>query len=144
MAGEEHHRKLEHMYLAAPTNEYYRPTIRVADAEAEVAIQVRPEFFHAAAAVHGSVYFKLLDDAAFFAVASVRPDVLPLTVGYTVHLTRPISAGEMRARGRVVHRGSRLYLAEAELVDGAGAPLGRGTGSFMPSRVALSPEIGYR
>ena len=144
MTDEDHHRKLERMYLAAPTNEYYRPVMRVGAAEAEVAIQVRPEFFHAASAVHGSVYFKLLDDAAFFAVASILPDVFPLTVGYTVHLTRPISAGEMRARGRVVHRGSRLYLAEAELVDGAGVPLGRGTGSFMPSRTPLSPEIGYR
>ena len=27
---------------------------------------VRPDFFHAAGAVHGSVYFKLLDDAAYF------------------------------------------------------------------------------
>jgi hypothetical protein len=32
---------------------------------------VRPDFFHAAHAVHGSVYFKALDDAAFFAVASL-------------------------------------------------------------------------
>lgn len=38
------------------------------DGEAEVSIEVGRELFHASGAVHGSVYFKLLDDAAFFAV----------------------------------------------------------------------------
>ncbi len=61
---EEHHRKLERLYAAAPTNVYYRPIISVGAGVAEIQIDVRADFFHAAAAVHGSVYFKLLDDAA--------------------------------------------------------------------------------
>jgi hypothetical protein len=47
---------------------------------AEVIIQVRPDFFHAAGAVRGSVYFKAMDDAAFFAVNSLVKDVFVLTV----------------------------------------------------------------
>ena len=67
-----HYRRLEHMYRAAPANEYFRPEIRIDDGTAEVRLTVRPDFFHAANAVHGSVYFKLLDDATD---VSIRIDI---------------------------------------------------------------------
>jgi uncharacterized protein (TIGR00369 family) len=141
--ADEHFRKLERMYQAAPTNAYYRPVLRVAEGEAELEIAVRPEFFHAAAAVHGSVYFKALDDAAYFAVSSLVTDVLVLTVSYNIYLTRPVSEGVLRARGRVVHRSRQLLLAEAELFDGNSRQVARGSGSFMRSAIALSPAVGY-
>lgn len=144
MESEEHYRKLERMYLSAPVNEFFRPTIRVGDGYAEIAIQARKEFHHAAHAVHGVAYFKLLDDAAFFAANSLVKDVFVLTVSLNAYLTRPIVVGEMKATGRVVHHSKRLILAEAEIVDGEGKQLARGSGSFMPSKIALTPEIGYR
>ena len=140
---EEHFRKLERMYQAAPTNEYYRPVLKISRGEAELEIAVRPEFFHAAAAVHGSVYFKALDDAAYFAVNSLVTDVLVLTVSYNLYLTRPVSEGVLRARGRVVHQSRQLFLAEGELFDGESRPIARGTGSFMRSNIPLSPDVGY-
>jgi uncharacterized protein (TIGR00369 family) len=139
----EHFRKLERLYHAAPTNAYFRPTLTVGEGEAEVEIAVRPDFFHAAAAVHGSIYFKALDDAAFFAVNSLVTDVMVLTVSFNLYLTRPVSEGVIRAKGRVVHRSRQLFLADAELFDGQSRPIARGTGSFMRSAIALSPEIGY-
>jgi acyl-coenzyme A thioesterase PaaI-like protein len=66
-----HFRKLENMYLGAPISRLYQPTIRISEGLAEIAIPVAPAFFHAAGALHGSVYFKVLDDACFFAVASL-------------------------------------------------------------------------
>jgi hypothetical protein len=70
MSVEEHFRKLEHLYRVAPVTRWYGASIRIGDGEAEVSIPVRPEFYHAAHAVHGSVYFRALDDAAFFAANS--------------------------------------------------------------------------
>jgi acyl-coenzyme A thioesterase PaaI-like protein len=99
-APEEHHRKLERLYLSAPTNAYYKPAISIDAGSAEIQIEVRPDFFHAAAAVHGSVYFKLLDDAGFFATNSLVPDVMVLTANFTIHLLRPVSSGRLTARGR--------------------------------------------
>ena len=32
---------------------------------------IKKDYFHALEAIHGSVYFKILDDAAFFAAQSV-------------------------------------------------------------------------
>lgn len=142
--SDEHYRKLERMYASAPINEYFRPVLTVGDGVAEVRIDVRPDFFHAAHAVHGSVYFKALDDAAFFAVNSLVPEVFVLTVTYNVYLTRPISEGTLRASGRVVHRSRQLFIAEAELVDDRGQQIGRGSGSFMKSTIALNESVGYR
>ena len=137
MTDEEHYRRLERMYAAAPGNEYFRPKLTVSERAAVVEIQVRPDFFHAAKAIHGSVYFKMLDDAAFFAVNSIVTDVFVLTVTFNLYLTRPVSDGVIRSTGRVVSETRSLYVAEAEMTDGRGRVVGRGSGSFMRSAIAL-------
>ena len=138
-----HFKKLENMYLSAPFNDFFEPDIEVREGEADIVYEVKPQYFHAASAVHGAVYFKAMDDAAFFAVNSVVEDVFVLTVSFTTYLTRPISAGQMRATGRLVHQSRRLFLAEAVVVDGKGRQIARGNGSFMKSTTPLSPDIGY-
>jgi uncharacterized protein (TIGR00369 family) len=143
MAAGDHHRRLERMYLKAPVNAYFNPSIQIRDGEADIVIPIQPAFFHAAHAVHGSVYFKAMDDAAFFAVNSLVEDVFVLTASFNLYLLRPISAGEMRATGRVVQASRRLFVAEAELVDADGRLIATGTGTFMRSGVALGPEVGY-
>jgi uncharacterized protein (TIGR00369 family) len=141
---DEHHRRLERMYLSAPANEYFRPEIRIDDGRAEVRLIVRPDFFHAASAVHGSVYFKLLDDATFFAASSLVDDVFVLTASFNIYFLRPISSGTMTARGTVVSRTNRLLIAEGVLVDSDDREIARGSGTFMPSRVSLDERLGYR
>jgi uncharacterized protein (TIGR00369 family) len=140
---EDHYRKLERMYLAAPTNAYYRPSIHISEGEARIEIPVRPDLFHAAGAVHGSAYFKVLDDAAFFAANSLVDDVFVLTTSFTLYLTRPISEGSLVGTGRVIQAGKRLMVVEAGAVDSGGAQIAYGSGTFMLSRIALTPEIGY-
>src|SRR5215210_6262446 len=87
----EHYRKLERLYAAAPVSQWYGAAIAIAQGQAEVRMAARPEFFHAAHAVHGSVYFRALDDAAFFAVNSRVHEVLVLTVSFTVYFARPVT-----------------------------------------------------
>ncbi|HUQ82723.1 MAG TPA: PaaI family thioesterase [Gemmatimonadaceae bacterium] len=140
---DDHFRRLERMYLGAPANEYFRPEIRVDDGMAEVRLAVRPDFFHAASAVHGSVYFKLLDDATFFAASSLVRDVFVLTASFNIYFLRPISSGTMTARGVIVSRSSRLLIGEGVLVDADGKEIARGSGTFMPSRVPLDDRVGY-
>ena len=143
MEPEEHYRRLERMYASAPVNQYFAPSMHVSEGRAEVIIKVRPDFFHAAHAVHGVLYFKLLDDAAFFAVNSLVHDVFVLTVSFNIYLTRPVSEGELKASGRVVHRSQRLFIAESELTNAEGQEIARGNGVFMRSTIELSPELGY-
>ena len=143
MANEEHYRKLERMHAAAPINQWFRPQMRVGEGTAELTLTVRPEFFHAGGAVHGAVCFKMLDEACFFAVNSLVEDVFVLTVTFNIYFTRPVAAGTITAAGRVVFRSRRLFFAEAVLTDAAGQEIGRGSGSFVRSAMALTPDIGY-
>jgi len=131
------------MYLSAPVNKFYNPAVRISEGHAEIIVKVRPEFFHAANAVHGSVYFKSLDDAAFFAVNSLVEDVFVLTVSFNLHFLRPVSSGKLKAAGKVVHSGRRLFLAESVLFDLQGRETARGSGAFMKSKMPLTAEMGY-
>ncbi len=139
-----HFRKLENLYAGAPINRFFIPRLTISQGAAELVLTVREDFFHPVGAVHGSVYFKALDDAAFFAVNSLIEDVFVLTASFNIYMTRPISSGEMVARGRVIHASRRLYLAEAVLYDEKEREIGRGSGSFMRSGIALTPEVGYQ
>ena len=131
------------MYAFAPTNSYYKPTMRVDEGYAEVIIPVRQDFFHAADAVHGAVYFKALDDAAFFAVNSLVNDVFVLTVAFNIYLTRPVSQGEMKAIGQVIHRSQRLFIAQSKLTDSDSREIAWGSGTYMRSAIQLTPKLGY-
>jgi len=144
MSNEEHYRKLERMYLSAPVNEYYAPEIHISEGRAQVAILVRRDFFHAANAVHGAVYFKLLDDSSFFAANSTVEGIFVLTVSYNVYFTRPVSEGLMKATGKVVQASRRLIIAESVVVDSEEREIARGSGTFMRSMIKLSEEIGYK
>jgi uncharacterized protein (TIGR00369 family) len=132
------------MYLTkASINDYFNPSIAIGDGEAEIRIEVDPKFFHAAGAVHGTVYFKALDDAAFFAANSVVEDVFVLTTNFNIQLLRPVTEGTLIATGTLVSATRNLLIADAVLEDEKGRLLGRGTGSFMRSKMLLVDVPGY-
>jgi acyl-coenzyme A thioesterase PaaI-like protein len=85
----------------------------------------------------------MLDDACFFAVNSLVEDVFVLTTSFTTYFMRPVSEGVLVARGRVVHAGKSVLLAEAHLEGSDGKEVGRGNGAFMKSRILLSSLAGY-
>ncbi len=143
MSLENHYRALEHMYLAAPINQFYNPRISVSNEYAEIEIEVTEKLFHAARAVHGSVYFKMLDDAAFFAANSIECDVFVLTVSFITYLTRPISGGFMKSVGRVVNQTKTQIIAEAVVYDQHGLEIGRGNGIFVRGKLPLAEAMGY-
>jgi len=130
------------MYHGAPINTFFGPRITVESGSVLVRMAVRSDMHHAAHAAHGSVYFKMLDDAAFFAVQSLVTDVFVLTVSFNVHLLAPVTDGEMVARGSVVHQSKRLFVAESMIQVGE-KTVARGNGTFMRSAVRLDESVGY-
>ena len=143
MIDEIHYRALEKMYIAAPINEIFKPQITVSKAKAEIAIKIDPAWFHSAGAVHGSVYFKMLDDAAFFAANSIVPEYFVLTAVFTTRLVRPISSGFMTSIGRVVKQSGSKIIAEAAVYNGREEKIGSGEGTFLPSKLLLKDALGY-
>jgi uncharacterized protein (TIGR00369 family) len=143
MTDQEHFQRLQRSYQAARCNEYYSPRLTVSYGVSDVVVAVDPKHFHTGGAVHGSVYFKILDDAAFFAAGSLVRDVAIVTVSFTVHFVRPVTKGHLHATGRVVHGGERLLFAEATLNDADHQLLATGAGVFARTAIRLSPDIGY-
>ena len=144
---EDHYRKLERMYLhSAPISvEVYKGIqLTVAHERAELSLPVEPKFFHAANSLHGSVYFKMLDDAAFFAVNSIVQDVFVYTVTFNIQMLRPVTSGVIRSVGELKFKSTNLFIADSTLYDENNKVVGRGSGSFMKSKITLSEEIGYK
>lgn len=143
MDQEEHFRRLESMYRSAPINAFYLPQLKVQEGKASIEIELSEQYHHAAGAVHGSVYFKMLDDAAFFAANSYEQEVFVLTTSFTTYLTRPVSSGKIKSIGTVDNKNKQQFIAEAVLYDESDNELGRGNGVFVRSKIRLADAKGY-
>ncbi|MGE0789966.1 MAG: PaaI family thioesterase [Sandaracinaceae bacterium] len=141
---EAHYRKLERMYHGAPINQIFTHRLEVEHGRAVIRWEVQRELFHAADALHGSAYFKLLDDAAFFAANSVVAEHFVLTASFHVHFLRPVLGGTVRAEGQLVSEGRHLLVAESVIFDDDEREVGLGSGTFARSQVPLTDRIGYR
>ena len=145
-AGEgAHYRALEALYAAAPINRFFASTLEIeGNGVARIRFTVDERHFHAGGAAHGTSYFKMLDDAAFYACNSMVTDRFLLTTQFNILLTRPLKAGPVVAEGRWVSGRRRVFVADARLIDAEGEEAARGTGTFMRSRIPLADLPGYR
>ncbi len=140
----DHYRKLERMYLSAAINKWYKPRIAISDRHCEITMPLDPKFYHAAEAVHGSIYFKMLDDAAFFAANSIILDVFALTTNFNINLLKPVSKGMIKSSADLTFASKSSYIAEARLFDETGDLLAVGMGTFVKSKIALSSLESYQ
>lgn len=142
--AEAHFRALESLYRAAPINQLFASELEVAEpGVARIRFRVDAGVHHAAGAAHGTLYFKMLDDAAFYAANSLVSDRFLLTTAFNLLLTRPIIAGEVVAEGRWISGKRRVFVADSRLVAADGEEIARGTGTFMKSRIPLASLPGY-
>jgi uncharacterized protein (TIGR00369 family) len=143
--AEAHLRALETLYAAAPINRLFESRITLAEAgRSEIRFTVAENSFHAAGAAHGTLYFKMLDDAAFYAANGMVSDRFLLTTAFNLHFTKPMKSGEAIAEGRWISGRRRVFVAEARIVDSTGEECARGTGTFLRSHIALAGLAGYR
>ncbi|GAM04583.1 PaaI family thioesterase [Novosphingobium sp. MBES04] len=139
-----HWRGLESLYASAAINQTFASRLEIpGEGRARILFDVSPEVFHAGGAAHGTIYFKMLDDAAFYAANTLVSDRFLLTTAFNLHLTKPVTGGRLVAEGTWISGRRRVFVAESRLIDEAGDEVGRGSGTFMRSRIALSGLPGY-
>jgi len=142
--AQSHYRALERLYRAAPINTKLASRLELPErGRSRLVFTVSDDNYHAAGAAHGTVYFKMLDDAAFYAANTLVTDRFLLTTSFNLHFTKPVRAGEVVAEGRWVSGKRRVLVAESRLIDEEGDEIGRGTGTFMRSHIPLSGLAGY-
>ena len=139
-----HYRALERLYNSAPINAKFASQLEITgEGRSRLVFAITEADYHAAGAAHGTIYFKMLDDAAFYAANTLATDRFLLTTSFNLHFTKPVKVGDVIAEGRWVSGRRRVFVAEARLIDAEGDEIGRGTGTFMRSRIALSSLPGY-
>ena len=140
-----HFRGLESLYRHAPINGLFRSQLEIVEQGfARIRFEVEEASYHAAGAAHGTLYFKMMDDAAFYACNSLVTDRFLLTTAFNLLFTRPLRAGPVIAEGRWASGRRRVFVGEARLIDAGGEEAARGTGTFMRSHIPLSGLDGYR
>jgi uncharacterized protein (TIGR00369 family) len=140
-----HFRALESLYRAAAINALFDSEIEIAEpGRARIRFAVTQATYHAAGAAHGTLYFKMMDDAAFYACNSMVSDRFLLTTAFNLVFTRPLKAGPAIAEGRWVSGKRRVFVGETRLLLPDGEEAARGTGTFMRSHIPLSSLDGYR
>jgi uncharacterized protein (TIGR00369 family) len=133
---------LETMYLNAPFQKLYPgTTIQIAAGRAEISLDINNRYHHAAQAMHGSVYFRLLDDACYFAALSADPTYFLLTKTFEINFIRPFKKGKVFATGLLMGRTLEGYRAKGELKDNRGKLLAKGEGLFLPGNHKLNALI---
>ena len=110
--GEEAHlRALEALYASAPVNQLFASQLTLPEAgRSEIRFTVASDTFHAAGAAHGTLYFKMLDDAAFYAANGLVSDRFLLTTAFNLHFTKPMRDGTAVAEGRWVSGRRRVFV----------------------------------
>lgn len=141
----DHFRKLGAMYSVAGINieTFPNSTLEVGEGTSKIVLPVIPAYHHALGGMHGCIYFKLLDDASYFAAASIEFDFFLLTKSFSIQFLRPFSEGLVHAEGKFLGEQGKDYIAEASLFCESGKVLAKGTGTFAKSSTRLIEVLAY-
>ena len=140
----EHFDRLLKMYELAPIHEFYKGIHMELEAKkATITLPVDKRYFHAAMSAHGSVYFKLLDDSAYFACQTEVKDFFIVTTSFNIQLLRPITGGVIKAIGEVDFVSKQMMTASSKLFDEKGRLVGKGQGQFLKSALPIQEVDGY-
>lgn len=139
----DHFTKLKNLYYAAPINDQLKPKISIIEKSAIIEQIIDQSHCHAGGFAHGSVIFKLLDDAAYFAAATSQPTFFLVTASYEIKFKNPAPIGRYKAIGELTDSSGRILKARSKVVDDKDQVIAKGTGLFIPTKQPLSDLAGY-
>lgn len=85
---------------------------------ATLGLSIRKELTQNHGVVHGGAIASLIDTATAFAIISLlSPTEKVTTVDLTISYMRPLTAGRITARAKVIRSGRRLFVTSADLLD---------------------------
>lgn len=126
------------MFLKAPVNQLFKNTsIEIAANKCLITWNVDGHFFHAGKSLHGAAYFKMLDDAAYFAAASLNDVQFILTKTFKVKFIRSVTSGLITAEGISKMNARGNITATSLLRSQDNSILAKGEGEFVNSKLLL-------
>ena len=139
-----HFKKLEKIYLNAKVNKeiYSNTEIIIQKNYSEIKMPIKKDYFHALDAIHGSVYFKMLDDAAFFAAQSIVEDYILLTASFNITFKMPVLNGYIKSKGKLCSVSQKEFTAEAKMYNSKNELVAFRNGIFKKSKISID-SINY-
>ena len=110
----------------------------VASGEATLTLKHREELRNSMGVIQGGILGVLADVAGGVSLYSVLSDpsrVLIPTVEFKLNFLKPAKGGDLRARGRVVHRGRQIAICQVEISSEEGELLATGIFTYMIKHV---------
>ena len=130
-----HYDRLSKMYLKAPIQNLYPGIdLKVTENKAVITLPAGKRYHHAGNSLHGSVYFRLLDDACYFAAMSQVEDYFILTKRFNIEFKMPHVEGKVTAKGKLVKEENGEFYCEGELFNEGGKIIAIGSGVFVRNR----------
>lgn len=140
-----HYKKLENLYTQVNIGQFYDTTeMEVSHEKAEIRLHIEPKYHMGLGLTHGSVYFRLLDDACFYACMSLEEETHLLTSRFNIEFLKPVISGVVTAKGKITHKLKRGYQAEASLFNSDNELIAYGSGHFAKTKMLLEDIEAYK
>ncbi len=123
--------ELSQEYLIHPMHKDLDLSIDIGVGKVSLVLMVQPNILNLVGIMHGSYYFKLMDDACFFAALSLKKSKFVATANFTIHYFRPASSGRLIAEAHVLEHFGKRYVCECVIKDEEGKKYGCGSGLFV-------------
>jgi uncharacterized protein (TIGR00369 family) len=144
MTSNRHYHALKAIYFSAPMTKLFPPEIHIEHGKASISLVVKEDYFHIAKGLHGSVYFKLLDDASAFAAYSVIEDCFAYTANFNINFTGPVNHGKITAVGTFVRLEGRKLYTTSQLFNEYGIEIANAEGLFVKSAQRFMDLTAYK
>ena len=135
--NKKHFKNIINGYSNAPINQIFKPKMKLSLGQCEIEMKISKNFHHSANSLHGSIYFKMLDDAAFFAAQSVVEDYMLLTASFNITFRAPVPSGWIKSIGRLCSVSENEFHAEAKMYDSKNEIVAFGDGIFKKSKISI-------
>jgi uncharacterized protein (TIGR00369 family) len=133
------------MFRTAPVNLFFSGIQLLWEQDrAIIEINASEHYFHAGGSLHGAVYMKLLDDAAYFTAALQQHTYFLLTADFQIKFLRPVTGGSIYAKGQLLKQEGKYIYASSELFSNDGKLVASGTGRFAPGKQLWTEIAAYR
>ena len=141
----DHYKKLIHMYMGANIQKKYPGIdLEIKKGYAKISLPVDESYHHAGGYLHGSVYFRLLDDVCYFAAMSEETSNFYVTKSFSIRFFRPFQKGLVVAEASEIKWIDDEFEVKGYLYNEEGKKIAEGEGIFSKSTYKLDPKIGYR
>jgi uncharacterized protein (TIGR00369 family) len=123
---------LRDAFHEAPITKLVRQTMEIpARGTVRITLHADPRHHHGAGRVHGGILGLVLDNAGFFASATMTDGYWVATVEYKVNLLDAVADEDVVVTGRVLRKGRHLVHAEMNATTAAGVNVAVGLGTYV-------------